>query len=484
MPVPPTPPCELRPEGGIRSGITYTTVRHINKGQMANAYEARDSSGVRVFLKAYISPTPAVDWYRDYIAYIKAINHRIATSTASVYCEKAVDTFEAKVGRSAHPTFFQVHDFVDGGHDLESILKRASSVPGSLTWNQRISMAKVTVSCLRQLHEARIVHCDLKPANIIMESVDAAIGYRPKLIDLDSSILADREAPWHGKGQGYVGSPNYYSPEHLMGGASKPVQASDVFTVALILYEILGQGNPYKSDDPIKYNQKAMGGNPAPISLLGPLSVGTVASDFGGLLKRALSPVPSERPTMADLHTCLLRMNPAAPGVPPPHRPAPPPSPISPPVTTTPPVPPVAGPGSASPATSAPAKKPESESPSVTAVPRPAPPRKPEPTVPLAVAARIHLRGDKGELDFGVTARLGKALLNSISSESIFASEPQFELVSLGSGWILRPSPTAKNATGVNDKIVLEDRKLTDGDIICLLGQSGRRAMRITVSIK
>lgn len=49
MPAIPNPPCKLRPESGSRPGISYETVRHINKGQMANAYEAKDSEGRRVF---------------------------------------------------------------------------------------------------------------------------------------------------------------------------------------------------------------------------------------------------------------------------------------------------------------------------------------------------------------------------------------------------------------------------------------------------
>ena len=61
-------------------------------------------------------------------------------------------------------------------------------------------------------------------------------GYQLKLIDMDFSVLADHRAPWHGY-QGYVGSDNYRSPEHLTRGAM-PGLASDVFTCGLILYEL------------------------------------------------------------------------------------------------------------------------------------------------------------------------------------------------------------------------------------------------------
>ncbi|NLE56383.1 MAG: protein kinase [Lentisphaerae bacterium] len=448
MPVPPNPPCKLMPEGGSRPGVYYETVRHINKGQMANAYEAKDSAGNRVFLKAYISPTPAVAWYKAYIVYVKKLNQRIRSSTASVYCEQAIDTFEAKVGKSKHATFFQVYDFVNGGHDLESILKKAASNPGSLTWSQRVSMAKVMLASLKQLHDARVVHCDLKPPNIIMEAVDAAIGYRPKLIDLDSSILADVEAPWHGE-QGYVGSPSYYSTEHLRGGNSKPLQASDVFTSALILFDLLGQGNPYRSDDPADYNKKTLAGNPPYIRLKGKFANTADETALGDLLKKALSPEPSARPAMKDLHQCLLRVNVAGSSVP---LPPPPPPP-------TPPPPP------------APKSKP---------VPPPPPPAPPPPVV----AHILELTGDKGKVEFGISTVVGRRLLDHVASQGIYASEPQFELLVRAPDWFLKPLPSAKNSTAVNGTILSGEKRLSAGDTICLIGTSGRRAMELTVAFK
>jgi serine/threonine protein kinase len=422
---------------------------------MANAYEAKDASGKRVFLKAYISPTPAVEWYKAYITYVKKLNHRIASSTAAAYCEQAKGTFEAKVGKSKHATFFQVYDFVDGGKDLESILKKAVSVPGSLSWSQRVSMAKVMLSSLNQLHDARIVHCDLKPPNIIMEAVDAAIGFRPKLIDLDSSILADTEAPWHGKGQGYVGSPNYYSPEHFRGGNSKPVLASDVFTSALILFDLLGQGNPYRSDDISEYNKKVLAGNPPAIRLKGKFANSSEETALVELLKLSLAPDPARRPTMKDLHLCLMRLNVTGNA-------APPAAPRAPPKPTP-----------------APSKPTPAPSLGLTHTPTP-----PPPGASLQTAARIKLTGDKGPIDFGVTTLVGGCLLKGISSEGYYASEPQFELIYRAPDWFIRALPSAKHSTALNGTILLSEKKLSSSDNICVIGKSGKRAMNLAIEIK
>ena len=72
------------------------------------------------------------------------------------------------------------------------------------------------------LHESKIVHADLKPANaLLIKDPSLSAGYELKLIDMDFSLLADRKAPWHGY-QSYIGTDNYRSPEHITRGAIVP----------------------------------------------------------------------------------------------------------------------------------------------------------------------------------------------------------------------------------------------------------------------
>ena len=102
------------------------------------------------------------------------------------------------------------------------------------------------------------MHADLKPANAyLIEDPTIGSGYQLKLIDMDFSLLADRRAPWHGH-QGYVGTDNYRSPEHLARG-SVPGLASDVFTCGLMLYELLAGEHPYWSDDQAEYAKQVQG---------------------------------------------------------------------------------------------------------------------------------------------------------------------------------------------------------------------------------
>jgi len=281
----------------------YTIKKRISTGAMAVAYEARNAAGERVFFKQYKSPACLLSWYKAYVEYQQELKRRIETSMARNFTYRFIDFFEAKAGPR---TFFQVFEFVEGGNDLEGILLGARNRPASLAWEQRVTLAKVMMAGVHALHDARIVHCDLKPANLCLFADDSiSAGYRLKVIDMDFSLLTDRKAPWDGF-EGYVGSPSYYSPEHLLGQA--PGVASDVFTCGLILYELLAQGHPYLFDDEDAYRSGVLGHTAARPRLQGrlPKSKGNPDNDqVEEYLYRCLNPVPGDRPKATDILAAL-----------------------------------------------------------------------------------------------------------------------------------------------------------------------------------
>jgi hypothetical protein len=124
--------------------------------------------------------------------------------------------------------------------------------------------------------------------------------------------------------------------------------------------------------------------------------------------------------------------------------------------------------------------------PSPTPDPHPPPDPKPKPSsspLPLApVAHRLKLTGDKDKVEFGITTVVGRRLLDHVATQGVYASESQFELINRTPDWFLKPLPSAKNATAVNDTILLGEKKLLAGDTICLIGASGKRAMELSVT--
>ena len=196
----------------------YRITKVFGPGMMAISYGAQAPTGGKVFFKQYKSPAPTVVWYRPYVAYQKELSERVRNGKAAHFAVRQVDAFEERWGG---PCYFQVYEFVDNGADLQQMLdderelhRRTKSAPTTdpAVWARHVTWAKVLMTGIVALHEAKIVHADLKPANAyLIKDPTIGSGYQLKLIDMDFSLLADRRAPWHGF-QGYVGTDNYRFP--------------------------------------------------------------------------------------------------------------------------------------------------------------------------------------------------------------------------------------------------------------------------------
>jgi len=287
----------------------YRIVKVFGPGMMAISYAAQARSGQKVFFKQYKSPAPTVVWYPGYVAYQKELGARVRSGRAAHFAVRQLDAFEEVWGG---PCYFQAYEFVEHGGDLQQMLdaereqhrltKRAPAREPAV-WARHVTWAKVLTAAIAALHETNIVHADLKPANAyLVEDSSLGSGYQLKLIDMDFSLLADRKAPWHGF-QGYIGSDNYRSPEHLMRGAV-PGPASDVFTCGLILYELLAGEHPYWRDDQAEYGALVKAYAAKPPALLGAMPP-ALNAEVSRLLHRCLSPHAAARPTAAALRDAL-----------------------------------------------------------------------------------------------------------------------------------------------------------------------------------
>ncbi|MDB5869271.1 MAG: hypothetical protein JWP96_1603, partial [Polaromonas sp.] len=228
----------------------YRITKVFGPGMMAISYGALSPTGQKVFFKQYKSPAPTVVWYDAFVAYQKELSARVRHGAAGHFAVRQLDAFEERWGGAC---YFQAYEFVENGADLQQMLDaererhRLTKVAPARTpglWAIHVTWAKVFMAAMAALHESKIVHADLKPANAyLIQDATIGAGYQLKLIDMDFSLLADRRAPWHGH-QGYVGTDNYRSPEHMTRG-SVPGLASDVFTCGLMLYELLAGEHPY-----------------------------------------------------------------------------------------------------------------------------------------------------------------------------------------------------------------------------------------------
>lgn len=99
----------------------------------------------------------------------------------------------------------------------------------------RLALLVKVCGALEYAHQRGVVHCDLKPANILVDK-----SGQPKILDFGISRIAAFQAwPELQKEGRFAGTPSYASPEQFTGHVEQLTPRSDVFTLGLIAHELL-----------------------------------------------------------------------------------------------------------------------------------------------------------------------------------------------------------------------------------------------------
>jgi serine/threonine protein kinase len=439
---------KLRVGDSIRG---YRVTKIFGPGMMAISYAAEGPGGVKVFLKQYKSPSPAVIWYPQFVEYQHELSRRVRDGKASRYAVRLVDAFEETWGGR---TYFAAFELVANARDLDHMLEEEREIHRRTTvsparnpavWARHVTWAKVFMAGIAALHESKIVHADLKPANaLLIEDPSLSAGYELKLIDMDFSLLADRKAPWHGY-QAYIGTDNYRSPEHMTRSAI-PSTASDIFTSGLILYELLAGVHPYWQEDQAEYAKRVRAHDSKPPALLGVMPSPADNAEVSAILHRCLSPDPKARPAAADIRAALSGR------------------------TRTAALPASAG------TTSATATLPPTGG-AVGTRPKGGPAAASAPGAKL-MSNRIQLVTAGGQsLPVGIRTEIGKALLRRFGADAEFWDDRQCVVERRADGqWIVTPAPGTVNETLLNGAPLSTPRPLSDGDVLA----AGRSAKGIS----
>jgi serine/threonine protein kinase len=182
-----------------------------------------------------------------------------------------------------------------GGDTLATLLRDGRGLPPPIV----AALGQQLLAALQAVHAAGLVHCDVKPANLL-------VGEDGRLVLIDFGIAETvAGGPTHParRNGDVVGSPAYMSPELLRGEAPRP--PTDLWSLGATLYAAV-EGRPsFPHRDALPTLAAVLHDPPAPPGQAGRLVP---------LLARLLVKDPRERPSYAGIHALLTDAYPATPG--------------------------------------------------------------------------------------------------------------------------------------------------------------------------
>ncbi len=225
----------------------YQLKKLIGSGGMANVFEAEDLEenrivAVKLLKKEYLTNEEFVRRFRNESRVISVLDH---------------------------PNIVKVYDVNFTGEDQYIVMEYIDGVTlnqyihhqGQLRWKDAVHFLRQILQALQHAHDHGVVHRDIKSQNIMLLR-DGTI----KVMDFGIARFA-REDIRSGRNKA-IGSVHYISPEQACGEESDA--KSDIYSVGVLLYEMLSGSVPFDGDTPEEVAMKHIHEKPTPLHQLNP----------------------------------------------------------------------------------------------------------------------------------------------------------------------------------------------------------------------
>jgi len=206
----------------------YQIIEELGKGGMGKVYKAQDTDlkekvAIKLLRPEIAADKKTIERFRNELKFARKIRHK-----------NVCQMYDLNKEESAH---YITMEYVDG-KDLKSMIK----MMGQLGSGKTIFIAKQICEGLVEAHRLGVVHRDLKPQNIMVdEEGNARI--------MDFGIARSLKTKGITAAGVMIGTPEYMSPEQV--DAKETDQRSDIYSLGVILYEMVTGRAPFEGDTPL-----------------------------------------------------------------------------------------------------------------------------------------------------------------------------------------------------------------------------------------
>jgi serine/threonine protein kinase/Tfp pilus assembly protein PilF len=260
----------------------YEIIEELGKGGMGKVYRAEDIKIRQEIALKFIKPEissdiKTLDRFRNELKTARLISHR-----------NVCRMFDLGEYEGIH---YITMEYV-AGEDLKSFLRRSRQI----SIKTAIEIAKQICEGLSEAHRLGVVHRDLKPGNIMIDKdgnariMDFGIARNLKTKDITEAGVM-------------IGTPEYMSPEQAE--AKETDQRTDVYSLGIILYEMVTGKLPFEGDSPLSISLKHKREIPKSPKELN----GQISDDFSGVILRCMEKDKENRYQSAGkLHSDLVNV--------------------------------------------------------------------------------------------------------------------------------------------------------------------------------
>lgn len=223
----------------------YEILERVGGGGMADVYRAHD-----MLLDRYVAVKILHAQFANDEEFVTKFR-REAQGAAKLSHPNIVNIYD--VGQDENK-YYIIMEYVSG-ETLKEMIRRK----GNLSVKESLRIAREIGEALEHAHHNNLVHCDIKPHNILVME-----NGRIKVTDFGIARAATSSTMTYS--DNIIGSVHYFSPEQARGSAINP--QSDIYSLGVVLYEMLTGAVPFSGENPVSIALKHLQEEPIHVSKL------------------------------------------------------------------------------------------------------------------------------------------------------------------------------------------------------------------------